>query len=79
LLSDLYYPGWKVKVNGKDEDILKVFGVLRGVPIKRGKSEVLFTYRPVSLYAGLIISAATFVLWIWHLYFRRDKKNFQNK
>ena len=74
ILSDLYYPGWNVKVNGKDEDILQVFGVLRGVPIKSGRSDVLFTYRPVSLYIGMIISAVTFALWIAYLYFRRKKK-----
>ena len=74
VLSDLYYPGWKVKVNGKDEDILKVFGVLRGVPIKSGKSEVLFTYRPMSFYIGVIISAVTFALWISYLYLRKRKE-----
>jgi hypothetical protein len=42
VLSDLYYPGWKVKVNGKNEDVLNVFGVLRAVPIGSGKSEVIY-------------------------------------
>lgn len=74
VLSDLYYPGWKVKVDGKDEDMIKVFGVLRGVPVKSGKSEVIFTYRPVSLYAGAAISIATFVLWMFYLYAKRKKR-----
>lgn len=74
VLSDLYYPGWRVKINGRDESVLKVFGLLRGVPIKSGRSDVVFTYRPVSLYIGIIISAVTFVLWISYLYFRKRKK-----
>ena len=74
VLSDLYYPGWRVKINGRDESVLKVFGLLRGVPIKSGRSDVVFTYRPVSLYIGIIISAVTFVLWLSYLYFRRRKK-----
>ena len=78
VLSDFYYPGWKVRVNGKEEDIIKVFGVLRGVPVKSGKSEVLFTYRPMSFYAGAGISSATVVLWMVYLYFRRRKKYFPN-
>jgi uncharacterized membrane protein YfhO len=78
VLSDFYYPGWKVRVNGKEEDIIKVFGVLRGVPVKSGKSEVLFTYRPMSFYAGTGISSATVVLWMVYLYFRRRKKYFPN-
>ena len=68
VLSDLSYPGWKVTVNGKDEDIVKAFGVLRGVQIKSGRSDILFTYRPMSFYAGIIISVATFILWMLYLF-----------
>jgi hypothetical protein len=75
VLSDLYYPGWEVKVNGNDENIVKVFGVLRGVPIKSGKSEVLFTYRPMSFYAGMMISAATFFAWLSYLYWGRRRRS----
>jgi len=75
VLSDLYYPGWKVKVNGNDENIVKVFGVLRGVPIKSGKSEVLFTYRPMSFYIGIIISATTFIIWMLYLFYSKRRKN----
>ena len=76
VLSDLSYPGWKVTVDGKDEDIIKVFGVLRGVPIKSGKNEVLFTYRPLVFYAGIIISVGTFILWMLYLFhiLPRDEK-----
>ncbi|HMK50179.1 MAG TPA: YfhO family protein, partial [Thermodesulfovibrionales bacterium] len=75
VLSDLYYPGWKAQVNGKAEEIVKVFGVLRGVPIQSGKSKVLFTYRPKSFYAGIIITAMTFVGWLVYLYSRRRKSD----
>lgn len=63
VLNDLYYPGWKVSVNGKEEKVIKAFGLFRGVLIGKGKSEVLFSYRPMSFYAGIIISAATFIAW----------------
>jgi hypothetical protein len=64
VLSDLYYPGWGVKVNGRDGQIIKVFGLFRGVAIGEGKTEVLFYYRPMIFYAGLIISVLTFVVWM---------------
>lgn len=75
VLSDLYYPGWKVKVNGKKEEIVKVFGILRGVALHEGKSEVVFYYSPLSIYAGAIISITVFVLCVGFLYHtrRRDK------
>ncbi len=63
VLSDLYYPGWKVKVNGRESRIVKVFGLFRGVLVGGGKTEVLFYYRPMSLYAGFIISILTFITW----------------
>ena len=52
VLSDLYYPGWKARVNGREEPVIKVFGLLRGVLVGKGRSEVVFSYRPNSFYAG---------------------------
>ena len=67
VLSDLYYPGWKVSVNGREETIIKAFGLLRGVLVGKGKSEVLFYYRPMSLYVGIALSVIIFVAWITFL------------
>jgi len=72
VLSDLYYPGWKVKVNGKEEEIIKVFGVLRGVFLKQGENKVIFYYKPLSFYLGLIVSICTIVVWL--IYFLRIKR-----
>ena len=79
VLSDLYYPGWKVRVNGKEERIIKAFGLLRGVVIKEGKSEVLFYYRPMSFYWGIIISVTTFIVWMSYLFIKRRRKHFNNE
>jgi uncharacterized membrane protein YfhO len=74
VLSDLYYPGWKVKVNGREEELINVFGLLRGVIIGKGKSEVLFSYHPDSLYAGAAVSAAALVAWIALLTISRHRR-----
>jgi hypothetical protein len=73
VLSDLYYPGWKARVNGRDEPVVRSFGVLRGVPVGKGRSEVLFSYRPMSLYAGIAVSVIMFVIWITILIVSRKK------
>ncbi len=73
VLSDLYYPGWKVKVNGQQETIVSAFGLFKGVFIKGGRSEVLFYYRPISIYVGSIISAATFIAWFGFFMISRRK------
>ncbi len=68
VLSDLYYPGWNVKVNGKEGKIIKTFGILRGVELKEGKNDVIFYYRPLSFYIGLIITILTISIWILCLF-----------
>lgn len=56
--SESYYPGWKVYVDGKEEEILKADYVLRAVALKEGTHTVEFVYRPASFYAGAAISLA---------------------
>jgi hypothetical protein len=45
-LSDNYYPGWKVKVNGKNERILRADYTFRAVKVPKGNSSVEFYYDP---------------------------------
>jgi len=67
VLSDLYYPGWKVEVNGEEREILKVFGCLKGVVVPKGKNEVIFYFRPTTLYVGVAVSLISFAMWILFL------------
>ncbi len=45
-LSDTYYPGWKVTVNGKQEKIYRADYAFRAVAVPVGESEVVFSYSP---------------------------------
>lgn len=47
VLSDLYYPGWKVKVNGQQETIVRAFGLFKGVFIKGGGVRSCFIIAPL--------------------------------
>ena len=53
VLSEVWYPGWQVRVDGQKADLEQVEGVLRGVNIPVGNHQVLFDFRPTSLYLGL--------------------------
>lgn len=64
VLSDLYYPGWRVRINDKEGMVIRTFGCLRGVFVPQGKSKVIFYYRPLSFYAGIIIAVLTLSGWI---------------
>lgn len=56
VLTDTYYPGWEVFVDGVKKEILKADVGLRGVYLTGGKHDVLFEYVPGKLYWGMMIS-----------------------
>lgn len=53
VLGDIYYPGWKVKVNDERAKIIRVNGLIRGVSVKEGRSRVVFYYMPLKFMIGL--------------------------
>ena len=56
VLTDVQYPGWKAKVDGKDVPIERVDYLLRGVVVPAGAHEVEFFYEPASWRIGWIVS-----------------------
>ena len=59
VLSEMDYPGWNVKIDGKEADLLRVDYNLRGVQVSEGKHVVELSYWPDSLTKGAIISLMT--------------------
>ena len=78
VLSDSYYPGWKVFIDGKEDKIYEANYLMRAVYLDRGKHLVEFKYEPFSFKLGSVISLVTLlglgcigiVKWI-----KRDKEN----
>jgi hypothetical protein len=58
VLSDTYYPGWRVSVDGSPADLIRVNYILRGVFLDDGAHEVVFHFAPMVLYVGLASTAA---------------------
>jgi hypothetical protein len=58
-LSDQLYPGWSATVNGAPAEILRANHAFRLVRVPAGESTVVFRYRPLSVWAGLTVSAGT--------------------
>jgi len=61
VLSEIYYPGWKVIVDGNNASSYQVDYMLRAVPLPEGKHNVEFFYWPDSLIFGATISIITVV------------------
>ena len=56
VLTDQDYPGWSVTVNGVPAPVLAANHAFRAVPVPGGESIVVWTYRPLTLWAGAAIS-----------------------
>ncbi|HVO75112.1 MAG TPA: YfhO family protein [Ignavibacteriaceae bacterium] len=59
VLTDTFYPGWNVYVDGKIREILPSDYLFRGVFIEKGTHQVEFKYEPLSFRLGLVISVLT--------------------
>jgi len=63
VFSEIYYPkGWKVFVNGKEEEIIRVDYLLRGVILPAGISTIEFMFEPTSYKVGKLLATAGSVL-----------------
>lgn len=62
VLTDTYYPGWKVYVNNKREKIYRADYLFRAVQLKQGNSIVRFVYDPMSFNLGFIITVITLIM-----------------
>ena len=76
VLSELYYPGWRAYVDGKNVPILRADYILRAIPLTPGKHAVSFLYRPLSFIIGAVITLMTlaFLAFIYLSAFRRVMK-----
>jgi hypothetical protein len=64
VLTDAFYPGWKVFVDGKEQTIRRANYLFRGVELPAGAHQVEFVYDPLSFKIGLIVSLLTGVFLI---------------
>jgi len=68
-LSDVYYPGWCVTIDGQQTKIYQANYAFRAVPVPSGKHKVIFSFFPDSFKKGLhisLISLGGLVFWISH-------------
>lgn len=74
-LSEIYYPGWKAKVDGKKRKVFRANYTFRAIPLKPGEREVEIYFKPDSVKIGALITGATFIFLIltWTLPFLRRR------
>ncbi|MCK4489304.1 MAG: hypothetical protein KAU23_03540, partial [Anaerolineales bacterium] len=65
VLSEIDYPGWIATVDGVRQDIEPAYDILRSLDLEDGNHEVYFKYRPISIFAGIILAFVGWILVIW--------------
>jgi hypothetical protein len=58
VLADAYYHGWHATIDGRETPVMPADCALRAVCVPAGDHLVKFVYRPASLIAGALVSAA---------------------
>lgn len=56
VLSEIYTPSWKAKIDGVDTSIYPAYGFLRSINLKKGEHKIQFFYDGKIFYIGAIIS-----------------------
>jgi len=67
VLSEQFYPGWRLWVKSDDKQprevpIIETGGSLRGAKLPAGRHKLVYSYRPTSVYLGAIISGIAWLL-----------------
>jgi hypothetical protein len=60
-LSQVYYPGWRARVDGRDTPLQVVDSALAGVSLDAGQHVVEFTFDPWTVKVGVMVSALGWV------------------
>lgn len=61
VLTDMFYPGWAARVDGRPARIYRANGLFRAVTVDSGHHRVVFRYRPGSLHIGAMLSLLSLV------------------
>jgi hypothetical protein len=64
VISEGYYPGWRVTVDGVEAPVIRANVMMRGVALAAGEHEVEFRFRSRPIEIGAAISIATLALLI---------------
>jgi hypothetical protein len=71
ILADVYYPGWKLAIDGVPAPIYRTNRMMRGAAVKAGRHTLMYTYDPASFRIGALLSItglltlAALVPWAW--------------
>ena len=57
ILADVYYPGWRLTIDGRPATIYRTNRAMRGALVPAGSHRLIYTYEPGSVRVGALLSA----------------------
>ena len=57
VLADVYFPGWTATIDGEPTTVLRANGLFRAVELPPGEHTVVFSYRPLTVRVGGLLTA----------------------
>ncbi len=71
VLNDAYHPNWRVTINNESKPLVRVNSIVRGVFVRSGQHEVVFSYKPYGNFVKWlplvgIISMMVFAVVLYH-------------
>jgi hypothetical protein len=78
VLSDVYYSGWQLTIDGRPAPLYRANRMMRGAAVEAGDHSLVFVYRPHSFRVGLIVScgglaASALLACVWTRPSNRDR------
>ena len=73
-VSELYYPAWKSKIDGKKTEIIPTNCAFRGIPVPKGSHRVVMYFQSDAMVLGGIISVAALLFALLLLYGDRNDR-----
>ena len=73
VFSEMFYPGWKAKINNKEVNVYKVNFILRGIFVQKGNNKIKFYFEPSSIKYGSLFQIGSIIVFIALILYSSNK------
>ncbi len=73
VFSEMFYPGWKAKINNKGVNVYKVNFILRGIFVQKGNNNIKFYFEPSSIKYGSLFQIVSIIVFVALIFYSSNK------
>ena len=73
VFSEMFYPGWKAKINNKEVNVYKVNFILRGIFVQKGNNNIKFYFEPSSIKYGSLFQIVSIIVFVVLIFYSSNK------